>query len=84
MKHWRGDLSNASDCYGMFGTGEWDCAQLDLASVQHIAQVIGYGNWEYITLGVSNTLNGSVELEEALNEIYNQCWNVEVIYSQKG
>ena len=66
----------------MFGTYDGDCTQLDLASVQHIAQVISAGNWNTITLGVSNTLNGSAELEQALNELYNNTWNVEVIYSQ--
>jgi hypothetical protein len=68
----------------MFGTYGDDCAQLDLASVQHIAKVIPYGNWNSITLGVSNTLNGSYELEQALNELYNKNWNVEVIYSSNG
>jgi hypothetical protein len=84
LKHWRGDLSNASDCYGMFGTGAYECAQLDLASVQHIAQVIGYGSGQYITLGVAYSLNGSAELEQALNELYNKGWQVEVIYSYNG
>lgn len=82
LKHWRGDLSSLENAYQMFGTYDGDCTQLDLASVQHIAQVISAGNWNTITLGVSNTLNGSAELEQALNELYNNTWNVEVIYSQ--
>lgn len=84
LKHWRGDLSNLQYANGMFGTNDYDCCQLDLASVQHIAQVIGYGSWNTITLGVSNTLNGSSELEQAINEIYNKNWNIEVIYSYNG
>jgi hypothetical protein len=68
----------------MFGTGAYECAQLDLASVQHIAQVIGYGSGHYITLGVAYSLNGSAELEQALNELYNKGWQVEVIYSYNG
>lgn len=86
LKHWRGAFSNTNtpNCSAMFGTADYDCAQLDLASVQHIAQVIPYGNGNTITLGVSNTLNGSAELEQALNELYNKSWNVEVIYSAAG
>lgn len=86
LKHWRGSFSNNNtpNCSGMFGNADYSCAQLDLASVQHIAQVIPYGNGNTITLGVSNTLNGSYELEQALNELYNKNWNVEVIYSANG
>lgn len=86
LKHWRGSFSNTNtpQCVGMFGNDGWNCAQLDLASVQYIAQVIPYGNGNTITLGVSNILNGSYELEQALNELYNKSWSVEVIYSQNG
>lgn len=84
LKHWRGDLSNLQYAYGMFGTDSDNCCQLDLASVQHIAKVIAYGSWNTITLGVSNTLEGNSQLEEAINEIYNKGWYVEVIYSSNG
>jgi hypothetical protein len=68
----------------MFGTADYNCAQLDLASVQYIAQVIPYGNGSTITLGVTQSLNGSYDLEQALNGLYNNGWNVEVIYSANG
>ena len=86
LKHWRGSFSNDTTptCSWMFGTADYDCAQLDLASVQHIAQVIPYGNGNTITIGVSQSLNGSYDLEQALNELYNNGWNVEVIYSAAG
>jgi hypothetical protein len=86
LKHWRGSFSNnqTPNCYQMFGTYGSDCTQLDLASVQHIAQVIPYGSWNTITLGVSSNLNGNYELEVALNELYSKSWNVEVIYSSNG
>lgn len=86
LKHWRGSFShtNTPQGSGMFGTYSGDCAQLDLASVQYIAQVIPYGNGNTITLGVSQSLNGRYDLEQALNELYNKSWSVEVIYSENG
>lgn len=84
LKHWRGDLSSASSCYSMFGDDSYNCTQLDLASVQHIARVIGYGNGNSITLGISNSLQSNPKLEEALNELYNKSWSVQVIYSNNG
>lgn len=84
LKHWRGDLSSASSCYSMFGDDSYRCSQLDLASVQYIARVIGYGNNNTITLGISNSLQSNPKLEEALNELYNKSWNVQVIYSNNG
>ena len=84
LKHWRGDLSSASSCHSMFGDDSYSCTQLDLASVQHIARVIGYGNGNWITLGISNSLQSNPKLEEALNELYNKSWSVQVIYSNNG
>ena len=86
LKYWRGAFSNTQtpQCGAMFGNASDNCAQLDLASVQHIAQVIPYGNGYTITLGVSQSLNGSYDLEQALNELYNNGWSVEVIYSDNG
>jgi hypothetical protein len=84
LKHWRGDLSSASSCHSMFGDDSYNCTQLDLASVQHIARVTGYGNGNWITLGISNSLQSNPKLEEALNELYNKSWSVQVIYSNNG
>lgn len=68
----------------MFGTNSSDCTQLDLASVQYIANVIPYGYGNGISLGVSNTLNGNSDLETALQQIRDKNWNVEVYYSEIG
>lgn len=69
----------------MFGSHAGECTQLDLASVQHIAKVISSsGNYNTITLGVSNTLNGNSDLETALQQIRDKYWNVEVYYSEIG
>lgn len=86
LKQWRGSFSNSNPvyCSGMFGTNSSDCTQLDLASVQYIANVIPYGYGNGISLGVSNTLNGNSDLETALQQIRDKNWNVEVYYSEIG
>jgi hypothetical protein len=84
LKHFRGIMREIEAGYGMFGTYSENCTQLDLASVQFIAGNFGWGSWNTLSLGVSNTLQGSYELEQALNKIYNNGWNVEVIYSSIG
>ena len=84
LKHFHGDLRKLQSANGMFGDNSSNCSQLDIESVKHIAKSLPYGGYGYIHIGVSNTLNGSSELEEAIQQFRENNWDVQIIYSDFG
>lgn len=82
LKHWRGNFNDSYHyCSNMFGTSESDCCQLDLASVQYIAKVIPWGDYNNISLGIAGSLNGDSDLETALQQIRDKGWEVYTYYN---
>ena len=82
LKHFRGDLSELSSADNMFGSSESDCCQLDLASVQHIAQTLPtMERHAFISLGIAGSLNGNSDLETALQQIRDKGWEVYTYYN---
>lgn len=86
LKYFKGDLRNLwfVDC--MFGTDSSNCTQFDLEAVENILDAMntsGVNGTLYI--GVSNTLNGSQELDDLRDRFWNEKnTQVEFIYSDNG
>lgn len=84
LKHWRGKISDTYGpyCSNMFGSDNSNCCQLDLASVQYIAEMLPVRERHTaISLGIASSLSGNSDLETALQQIRDKGWDLYTYYN---